>query len=111
MSIPMILYQVDVELKHEVVEAYAAWLNEHVAEILSLPGFLRAEVFEEPAAATAETRAFSVRFVLKNRESLESYLREHAQRMRSKGSELFEGGFTARRRVFVIHETHTPRIG
>lgn len=111
MSTNRILYQVDVELKHTVVDDYAAWLHDHVTEILALPGFLRAEVLEEPAAATSEIRAFSVRFLLKDRASLESYLREHAQRLRSQGSALFEGGFTARRRVFVIHETHTPRIG
>lgn len=111
MTAPKILYQIDVELKNAVVDDYAAWLHGHVAEILALPGFLRAEIFEEPAAATATTRSFSVRFVLKNRESLESYLKEHAHRMRSKGSELFEGGFTARRRVFVMLESHTQIIG
>jgi hypothetical protein len=108
----MILYQVDVELKHEVVDAYAAWL--HGARGRD-PGPARFPAGRDLRGAGGRHRrrpaAFSVRFVLKNRESLESYLRDHAQRMRSKGSELFEGGFTARRRVFVMRESHTQIIG
>ena len=111
MSEPLIVYQIDLELKPAIVDAYAAWLKEHVTEILALPGFLRAEVLEEPARATDDLRCFSVRFVLRDRDSLENYLREHAPRLRNQGAALFEGAFSSSRRVYVVRQSHSPRIG
>jgi hypothetical protein len=111
MTVPLILYQIDVEAETRGrgrLRRLAAWTRSRD------PGPARFPACRDLRGAGGghgHDPQFSVRFVLKNRENLESYLKDHAQRMRSKGSELFEGGFTARRRVFVMRESHTQIIG
>ncbi len=41
-----IVYEVNVEVETEIAAAYRAWLHDHIAEILALPGFVDASAFE-----------------------------------------------------------------
>ena len=41
-----VVYEVNVEVDAAVHEAYRAWLRDHVAEMLALPGFRGAKVFD-----------------------------------------------------------------
>ena len=47
---------------------------------------------------------WSIHYRLKNRESLENYFREHAQRMRQEGLRRFAGKFSAHRRILLQKE-------
>jgi hypothetical protein len=71
-----------------------------VPEMLALPGFVSAEVFErlDPAAAPGR-RAVSAHYRLASAEDLERYLSVDAPRMRADGTTRFPGKFTATRQV------------
>lgn len=97
----MVVYEVNLEFDVAIAAAYRAWLATHVREILALPGFVSAQVHEvvDPLP-TAGRNGLSVRYVVRDAQALEDYLREHAPRMRADGLERFgEEGVRIRRRV------------
>ncbi|HJU07918.1 MAG TPA: DUF4286 family protein [Rhodanobacteraceae bacterium] len=83
----MIVYVVDLAVDAAIAPEYLLWLRAHVREMLALPGFEGAHIFErlEPPPTT-DGKAYSVHYRLRDREAFESYLREHAPRMRGAGA-------------------------
>jgi antibiotic biosynthesis monooxygenase (ABM) superfamily enzyme len=96
----MIVYEVNIGLRADIYADYRAWLAPHVAEILAVPGFVSAEIFEVLDPAPAEgRRALSVCYRLADQAALDRYLVEHAPRLREDGVRRFGGAFAATRRV------------
>jgi antibiotic biosynthesis monooxygenase (ABM) superfamily enzyme len=93
----MIVYEVRAAVDLEVADAYRAWLDPHVHEILAIPGFTGAELLTEDEESGR--RVYCVRYHLDDRAALEAYLRDHAPRLRAEGLARFAGRFTASRRV------------
>ena len=97
----LLVYEVNLEFDRAIEADYRAWLATHVRDILALPGFTGAEVFEvlDPPP-TAGRIGLSVRYLMRDRAALDDYLREHAPRLRAEGLERFgEEGVRIRRRV------------
>ena len=96
----MIVYEVNLFVRRAIEAEYRAWLDAHVREILALPGFTGAEVFErrEPAAEDGEL-VLCTQYRLRDAAALADYLREHAPRLRAEGIARFGDGFRAERRV------------
>ena len=97
------VYEVDLDLDAAIAEDYLAWLREHVAEILALPGFVDAQIqaVRDPAPEAGRVR-LCVSYRLDGPASLEAYLRDHAPRLRAQGMERFGGRFSASRRVMDV---------
>ena len=98
----MIVYEVNLAIDRDIADAYRAWLATHVAEILQLPGFVDARILDvlEPVPDAGQT-ALCVQYTLRDRASLETYVRDHAPRMRGEGEARFGGRFRASRRVLA----------
>jgi antibiotic biosynthesis monooxygenase (ABM) superfamily enzyme len=96
----VIVYEVNVFVRREIEAAYRAWLDAHVREIVALPGFEGAEVFErrEPAPEAGEL-VLCMQYRLRDAQALDDYLREHAPRLRADGLARFGDRFRAERRV------------
>ena len=99
----MIVYEVNLFVRKAIAAEYRVWLDAHVQEILALPGFLGAEVFErrEPAPSEGEL-VLCTQYRLRDAAALDDYLREHAPRLRADGLARFGDGFRAERRVLEI---------
>ena len=99
----MIVYEVNIEVRETAYAAYRAWLEVHVEQMLALPGFVSAEIFERrdppPAPGTA---ALIVQYRLVDEAALRRYLTEQAPRMRDEGVRRFGDAFTATRRVLAV---------
>ena len=96
-----VVYEVNLEFDRVIEAAYRAWLGEHVRELLALPGFTGADIYEvvDPPP-TAGRIGLSVRYHLRDAEALEADLRDHAARLRADGLQRFgEEGVRIRRRV------------
>ena len=100
MSPKRVIYEVNIEVDAAAHDDYRVWLHDHIAEILALPGFTGAKVFEvlEPPPSAGRV-GMCVQYVLKGREALDDYLRDHAPRLRADGLSRFGGRFQATRRV------------
>lgn len=98
-----VVYEVSLDLDASIAEAYRAWLDAHVREILALRGFIDARVSEVLDPAAREGRvALCVQYTLHDAVALEDYLRDHAPRMRAEGQARFGGRFQAQRRVLRV---------
>lgn len=97
----MVVYEVNLEFDVAIAAAYRAWLTTHIQEILALPGFVSAQVHEvTDPLPTAGRVGLSVRYLVRDAEALDDYLRDHAPRMRMEGLERFgDEGVRIRRRV------------
>jgi Domain of unknown function (DUF4286) len=95
-----VIYEVNIEVDAAAQDDYRAWLHDHIAEILALPGFVRATTFEvlDPPPSAGRV-GLCVQYVLKDREALDDYLRDHAPRLRADGVGRFGDRFQATRRV------------
>jgi antibiotic biosynthesis monooxygenase (ABM) superfamily enzyme len=94
----MIAYLVELDVEAALAADYLSWLRAHVQEMLALPGFLGAEIFErlEPAPGPGRV-GYSVHYRLRDRAAFDAYLREHASRMREAGVRAFGDRVHARR--------------
>lgn len=97
-----IVYEVNLDIDADVIADYRTWLQAHVAEICALPGFEGAQVFEilDPPARAGRI-ALCVQYRLRDAAAFETYLHEHAPRLRADGEARFGGRFGASRRVLM----------
>lgn len=95
-----LIYEVNLFVKRSIERDYRDWLAAHIQEILALPGFVGAELFEviEPAAPSDEI-ALCTRYHLRDAAALQDYFRDHAPRLRAEGVARFGDQFRAERRV------------
>ena len=95
-----VIYEVNIEVDAAAHDDYRVWLHDHIAEILALPGFTGAKLFEvlEPPPSAGRV-GLCVQYALKDREALDDYLRDHAPRLRADGIARFGDRFQATRRV------------
>lgn len=100
MNEPEVIYAVSLDVDATVIDGYLAWLRAHMREIVALPGFTGAQLFEqdEPPADAGRV-CLSVHYTLRDKQALAAYLRDHAPRMRAEGEARFGGRFRATRQV------------
>jgi hypothetical protein len=98
-----VLYEVDVEADAEIAGPFDTWLRDHIAELLTLPGFRSAEILETESPDPARVRRI-VQYRLRDQAALDSYLREQAPQLRQQGQERFGDRFHAERRVLRHRE-------
>ncbi|HET7924869.1 MAG TPA: DUF4286 family protein [Rhodanobacteraceae bacterium] len=98
----MIVYEVNLDVRADIYAEYRAWLASHVGEILAMPGFVSAEIFDvQDPAPSQGRRALTVCYRLADQASLDRYFAEHAPRLREDGRRRFGGAFNATRRVLA----------
>ena len=98
----MIVYEVTLEVDLAIAADYYRWLLMHVGEMLALPGFFGADIYEcsDPPPPSGRI-AWCVHYRLQDAQALDDYLRVHATRMRADGMTRFPGRFSASRRVLT----------
>ena len=99
----MVIYEVNLAIRPDTVDAFHSWLTKHIDEILEIDGFVKANWYkrkhEDEGVEPKDETLWTVQYYLNDRDALESYFTHHAQRMRQEGLELFGGKFTASRRI------------
>jgi quinol monooxygenase YgiN len=99
----MLIYEVNLTVNREIVEAYMEWLKPHIEQILKFEGFMEAHLYkrrsEDEGSSDTSRIYFTVQYHLKDRPSLDAYLKDHAPAMRTDGIKRFGDKFSAQRRV------------
>lgn len=104
----MVIYEVNLLVDEAVTANYARWLPVHIREILELKGFESAKwLIKEPEANDENGKThWTIQYCLRDKKSLDDYLRDHAPRFRKDGLDRFGGNFSAWRRVFELRENY-----
>lgn len=99
----MVTYIVHISVRHEVYGEYVDWLkNEHIAEVLTLPGFVKAELcLRKGGSMEASSKDLKIVYTIKDEDAMKTYMTEYAMGMREKGLEKFPGQFSAQREVWL----------
>lgn len=95
----MRIYEVSVDVDASIRGDYLRWLEPHVAEILALPGFTGADIWEVIDPADPSLLRLCMQYRLDSDASLSNYLRDHAPRLRADGIARFGDRMRAQRRV------------
>lgn len=95
----MVVYEVTLLVDAAMAAPYRTWLQAHVAEMLTLPGFTGAELLQLCEPLDPGTVGWVVAYRLRDRAALDTYLAEHAPRMRADGVSRFGEHFRASRRI------------
>ena len=96
-----VTYEVNLQVDAGIADEYRDWLRAHVDELLVLPGFVDATLYEVREPLEPGRVGWCVHYRLRDQAALEQYLREHAPRMRDVGIARFGGRFSASRRVLA----------
>jgi quinol monooxygenase YgiN len=97
----VVIYEVNLEVDPEMAEAYLAWLQPHIRQVLACEGFQEAELFEIEPAGTSTRQLFSVRYSVRDRKALDAYLAGPAKALRAEGAQRFGESFAATRRIMA----------
>jgi quinol monooxygenase YgiN len=95
-----VVYEVNLRVDAAIAQAYRAWLREHAAQMLRLPGFVSAECFDvaQDEDGSGDV-ALCVQYRLRDAAALDAYLAGPAAAMRAEAVVRFGGRFRAQRRV------------
>ncbi|UZH56494.1 DUF4286 family protein [Salinimicrobium tongyeongense] len=101
----MYIYNVTVNIQEDVHEKWVEWMkNEHIPEMLNTKKFIKALMTRVLVNEEMGGITYSVQFTAKNRQMLQRYYEEDAERLRRK-SAIFEGKFVAfRTELEVVSE-------
>lgn len=96
-----LIYEVSLDLHPDIQSEYDAWLEDHVAEMLTIPGFLSAEIsrIDPQVDPHDDWPRRCIRYRVADQVVFDDYLQNHAPRMRALGVEKFGDRFRASRRI------------
>ena len=103
----MLIYEVNLTVDGDAASRYSSWLREHIREMIELDGFEAAvwyartdngDTVPEPDEPTG-ARKWTVQYQVRDRDALQAYFDEHAEKMREKGAQQFSDYVTAERRI------------
>ena len=97
----MLIYEVNLEVDHDIADEYSQWLEDHIGQVLKFEGFLSAELFEEQTGGVEKNNSgkWTIHYHVRDLECLENYFDQHAAKMRKDGLDRFGDKFSATRRV------------
>jgi len=99
-----IFYQVNLEIDPQIESNFSIWLEKHIGEVLSIDGFINATWYKQLSSDNNATLKWSVQYQLKDQSSLNSYLNNHAPRLRQDGIKHFSNQFNTSRTISYIHQ-------
>jgi len=105
-----VIYEVNLTVDVDVIEPFDLWLHQHTEEMLAIPGFISAST-SVPDVEDETQKYRCVQYRLSDQKALDNYLKNHAEAMRAKALEQFEGHFTAKRRVLSVAEAALAKQG
>ncbi len=97
----MVIYEVNLEIESSIYDDFFLWHQGHMAELISLPGFLKAVVYKD----AANVNQLSVHYHLTSMDALDHYSTHHAPKLRAEAEQKYPGQFKAWRRILKTEST------
>ncbi|RDI42596.1 DUF4286 family protein [Aquicella lusitana] len=97
----MVIYEVNLNVSHEIYDDYYKWLLEHIKAMLKLDGFKKAEIGLIKGEEDDGKKHIRVNYLVDSYNHLKQYLTHDAPAMRVEGLQKFGDKFSASRRIIV----------
>lgn len=104
----MYIYNVTINIEDDVKNEWLTWLDGHILEVLNTGKFLSAKLTEVLVEEEMGGTTFSVQYTAKNKEDIERYYQEDAQRLRNNGMKLFGNKMVAFRTELRLIKEYYP---
>jgi hypothetical protein len=102
----LLIYEVNLEVDEEINYKMAAYLQDHLQQMLTFKGFRTAYWFfrrpEDEQNPPPDTTLWTIQYVIDSRDDLDDYLSNHAEKMRGETIERFGDKFKASRRILNL---------
>ena len=102
------IYEVNLVIPTDIKKEYNQWLAEHIEEMLTFDGFLKAEVYQVESNISTEYK-LCVQYHLENRQTMSNYEQLHAEKMRGEGILKWGSQVKASRRLLCKYDLTTER--
>lgn len=103
----MYIYNVTTNIEESVHEEWLKWMREtHIPDVLATGKFLNAKMSKVLVEEEMGGITYSVQFTTVDKETLEKYYMEDAERLRQDASKLFAGKFVSFRTELEIISEH-----
>lgn len=104
----MVIYEVNLEVAPGIITEYQRWLGEHIRQVLKCGGFRYAELWNDLAGTSDGWIPITVQYRCDSISSLETYLKDHAPKLRQEGVDRFGDRFRATRRILTDRVKFSP---
>lgn len=99
----MIIYNVTVKVDKSIVEEWLRWMRqEHIPDLMKTGLFVDAKLCRLLEQDETDGKTYVAQYFLDSMEHYNSYIAEHAPRMRDKGFKRFGNKFIAFRTVMAV---------
>ena len=99
----MIIYNVTIKVNNDVADAWLTWMKtEHMADVMSTGLFVDCRLCRLLEQDELEGLTYTAQYSLESIAQYNTYIDQHAEKMREKGFKLFGGKFAAFRTVMEI---------
>lgn len=86
----MIIYNVTINIDDSVHDKWLAWMMEkHIPEMMETGKFFKAKIVKVLVVEEMGGTTYSIQYFTESKDTLESYYKEDAPRMREEGARLF----------------------
>lgn len=103
----MYIYNVTTNIEESVHDQWLKWMQEtHIPDVLATGKFLSAKLAKVLVEEEMGGYTYSVQFTTADKETLEKYYKEDADRLRQEASNLFAGKFVSFRTELQIVSEH-----
>ena len=102
----MIIYNVTINIDDQVHDDWLSWMqSKHIPDMLATKKFVEAKMCKVLVEEEMGGTTYSIQYKAINRQTLESYYKEDASRMRAEGMQLFANKFVAfRTELEIVNE-------
>jgi hypothetical protein len=99
----MIIYNVTVKVEADIASEWVEWMKEeHIPDLMRTGLFVDSKLCRLLEQDETDGKTYVVQYYLDSMESYDTYISEHAPRMREKGFKRFGSKFIAFRTVMAV---------
>ena len=103
----MIIYNVTVNIDNTVHQEWLSWIKDHIPQVLATGKFTEAKLTKVLVQEEMGGPTYSIQFKAHNREALDSYYKEDAERLRQDGLKRFADKMLSFRTELEVIDEYT----
>ena len=106
----MIIYNVTINVDESIHDEWLSWIKEHIPQVLATGKFSEAKLTKVLVEEDKGGVTYSIQYRAHSREALDNYYRDHAERLRQKGSARFADKMLAFRTELEVIDEYSVNL-